>query len=208
MREAISQVEKRKKYKANWIPRAALVLLYLTMLSVWWLSGLSARFVTGAAVDDNARVALFHVTGSGTLSRSFAVVMKPGDSTDETITVSVQNSSETAVSYTIAFLLDGNLPITVTTKKTGTTGTAQEAGTAVATAETAEPATADTEAQAGTDALTQETGGKLVWHTAAALEGEQTTYTFQLAWDETDNGYQFSEGIESITVEITAMQED
>jgi hypothetical protein len=168
-------MEMSMKYKPSWIPRVAAGLLYLVLLSTWLLSGISARFYTGATGEDSSRVAVFNVTESSSMKKSFAVVMKPGDTLkDKTIEVTVTNSSETAVSYTIAFLLDGNLPITVEPTSTG---------------------------------LKQDEGAT-TWHTTAALAGSETKYSFQLKWDKDKNSYQYAEGIESVTVEITAVQED
>jgi hypothetical protein len=166
-------MEMSTKYKPNWIPLVAAGLLYLVLLSTWMLFGLSARFYTGANEGDTARVAVFNVSSS--MQKSFAVVMKPGQTDGNRITVQVQNSSETAVSFTIAFLLDGNLPITV------------------------EPPTG----------LTADTGSTTTWHTTATLTGSETSsYDFYLKWDSNKNSYQYAEGIESVTVEVTAVQED
>lgn len=167
-----------KLIKTNFIPRTAAVLLYLVLLSLWLLSGMSARFTTGANTDDEARTAMFNVTESSSMSHTFALVMKPGESSDNSdnnITVTVKNSSETAVSYTIAFELSGNLPLTV------------------------EP-TANT--------LTQDKTGKLIWSGGPELAGDEKSYSFKLNWAGTENSYKYSEGIESITVVITAVQED
>jgi hypothetical protein len=164
------------------------VLLYLVLLSTWLLSGLSARFSTGATANDAARVAKFDVTESSTMSRNFAVTMKPG-AVSEDITVQVQNSSETAVRYTIAFELNGNLPLTVAPKTAaGSSGNTTENDAAAS--------------------LSQESG-KLIWKTKnAEMAGSKKEYTFQLQWPAGSNNYQYAEGIESVTVEITAVQED
>lgn len=151
-----------KKYKTNRIPWAVTGLLCLALLSAWMIIGLSARFSIGATESDEARVAAFDVTESSTMSRNFTVTMEPGESRD--ITVRITNSSETTVSYTIAFELEGNLPLTVVAKDGDTSGTM-----------------------------------------AAASD---KACTFQLKWDPDKNNYQYAEGIESITVEITAVQED
>jgi hypothetical protein len=168
-----------RKGRTEWILRTVAVLLYLVLLSTWMLSGLSARFVTGGSAGDEARVAVFDITESSTMSHQFAVTMKPGNTDSNDIRIVVKNSSETAVSYTIAFELGGNLPLTV----------------------------APTENQTGETALSKE-DGTLVWHTVSEMAGSERTYSFQLTWDEAQNSYQYAEGIESVTVVITAVQED
>jgi hypothetical protein len=119
-------MRKTAEYHKNWILRLAAGLLYLVLLSTWLLSGLSARFITGATASDEARVAAFDVTESSTMNRQFAVTMKPGDSSSN-ITVRVKNSSETAVRYTITFELTGNLPLTVSNTTTITSDTTKGA---------------------------------------------------------------------------------
>jgi hypothetical protein len=170
-------MEKAKNYKTNRIPRIAAVMLYLVLLTTWLLSGLSAKFIAGDAASDEARVAAFDVTTGSTMSHNFAVTMQPGESSED-ITVSVKNSGETAVSYTIAFELDGNLPLTAVLVDDGTAALSQESG-------------------------------KTIWHTKAAeLAGSQKSYTFRLKWDASDNAYRYADGIESVTVALTAAQED
>jgi hypothetical protein len=131
-------------------------------------------------------VAAFDVTEGSTMSRNFAVTMKPGDSSKD-ITVNVQNLSETAVSYTIAFELDGDLPLTVSHTDAEVSDT--------------------TKSNEATELLQED--GELIWHTKTAkMAGSLENYNFQLTWDKENNGYQYAEGIESVTVEITAVQED
>lgn len=169
-------MKKTKKYRVNWILQTAMVLLCMVMISVWMLSGLYARYATTDSGGDHARVAAFCVTDSSTMSQSFTEVMKP-EGESKKIEVSLQNKSETAVNYQIAFELEGNLPLLVKS--------------------------------ASTNSNLKQDGNSLVWNTVvSANKGSEDKYTFQLDWIENKKSYQYSEGIESVTVVIVAVQED
>lgn len=86
------------KAKLNIPMCAALILLFLTMISFHLTSGLYARYVVTATGSDSARVAKFDVTGSG--SEAVTVDCKDSDNTGE-YCITVTSNSEVAVRYTI-----------------------------------------------------------------------------------------------------------
>lgn len=80
--------------KPSYALRAACVLLCLVLISVHFSTGLYARYATGAAGADDARLARFHVSAelSGQADGSYLI--------------SMQNRSDTAVRYSLVFLAE------------------------------------------------------------------------------------------------------
>ena len=97
------------KAKLNIPMCAALVLLFLTMISVHLTSGLYARYTVTATGSDSARVAKFDVTGNG--SGAVTVDCKDSDNTGE-YSITVTSNSEVAVRYTITVTFEESLSAT------------------------------------------------------------------------------------------------
>lgn len=78
----------------------AMVLVCLVAFSTWMMGGLMARYITRDDGNDSARVAKFDVAAVSTpnpLTMDYSLKMNP----DNTVTITVSNSSEVAVSYSI-----------------------------------------------------------------------------------------------------------
>lgn len=80
-----------KKAKLNIPICAALVLLFLTMVSIHMTSGLYARYTTSDSAHDSARVAKFAVES----------VLTPVENENGKFTLTVTNNSEVAVQYKV-----------------------------------------------------------------------------------------------------------
>lgn len=107
---------KRKYHHANWTLRAAAVLLCLVLYTTHLMSGLFARYTTSSSASDNARVAKFDITESGTMTQSINFSINPLDTTSSTnkiqYAIVVANNSEVSMAYTIkAENLTDNLPL-------------------------------------------------------------------------------------------------
>lgn len=96
------------------ILRILAVLLGLTLISFWMLSGLYAKYVTGSQGEDSARVAAFRITDANDIQETY--VLNPSLSADEAkkVTVTIENASEAALRYTFSFETEGNLPLQIT----------------------------------------------------------------------------------------------
>ncbi len=97
---------------------AAAVLLYMTMISSYCISGVYASYATSEVLGDNARVAKFSVKGDGILSQPVEAELVPG--TKETASLNIYNNSEVTVEYTISVSNEtGNLPLELRMTKEG-----------------------------------------------------------------------------------------
>lgn len=92
--------------------RVAAVLLLLVAITTSIVLGQFASYKTAAPDSDNARVARFQITESGTLTQTLNVSLVPGETID--ITLQVTNGSEVAIDYSvIAKNIYENLPLTL-----------------------------------------------------------------------------------------------
>lgn len=97
----------------------------------------------------------------------------------EKINVTISNKSEVAVRYRMEFISDGNLPLDI-----------------------------QAAAVNGENTVTQE-GGSWIWTSDKEADGHRTTpdeYEFTIKLQ--DAGYQFSGGVEHLTLTVTAEQTD
>ncbi|MBU5481400.1 hypothetical protein [Blautia sp. MSJ-19] len=93
-------MENRRNF-SRLIMQAFAILLCFTLLSMWLLSNMYARYTTQASGEDSARVAKFNVTETGKLTQDIEdISIAPGGSTE--YEVSVTNNSEVAISYSIS----------------------------------------------------------------------------------------------------------
>lgn len=81
--------------------RVAFVLLCLVIVSVYLMGGLLAKYHSTGSGDDQARVAKFDVNVRGTAPEG-GIVCKPVANGDGTYTITIENKSEVAVSYTLS----------------------------------------------------------------------------------------------------------
>ena len=93
------------KAKLNIPMCAALVLLFLTMLSIHLTSGLYARYTATSTASDSARVAKFDVLGEigGTVELTSSMI-EAGK-----CALTVTNASEVAVKYAISVTFDSEV---------------------------------------------------------------------------------------------------
>lgn len=134
--------------KPNWIFRTGAILLLLVLATTCLLSGLLARYRSGAGGSDSARVARFEIETAGDLyTEQFILEMLPGDAL-ECSTMQIVNKSETAVRCTPKVETTGNLPLTFTWcdengAEVSATDLAYNGGTATLTLEVSWPDTDD-----------------------------------------------------------------
>ncbi len=111
---------KKTKPKRNIPLRVAAVLFYLTLCTTYLVSGLYARYATGAQNSDQARVAKFSIEGGEMLSQTIEADLIPGMKQEENL--SIHNNSEVAVEYTVTVSNEtGNLPLQLKMTKTDST---------------------------------------------------------------------------------------
>lgn len=104
---------------------AAAVLLCLTLVSAYSVTGLYARYTTSAQSSSQARVAKFSITGAGALSQPIEAKLVPGGS--QTVELIIKNDSEVAVAYTVTVAnKTKNLPLTFQLEAGGASPTALE----------------------------------------------------------------------------------
>jgi len=108
---------RKNKTKKNIPIRAAAVLLYLTLVTTYFVSGLFARYATTGQASDQARVAKFSIRGNDVFSQPIEADFVPGSS--EEVKLAVYNNSEVSVEYTVEVdNFTGNLPLTFSMSKT------------------------------------------------------------------------------------------
>ena len=97
--------------------RVALILLCLVMISIHLMSGMYARYTTKGSGGDDARVAKFEVEITGD---SNAVAVDCAKITDNAYSITISNTSEVAVRYTLKATWD-NAAVTGTFSETSGT---------------------------------------------------------------------------------------
>lgn len=94
------------------------VLLCMTLVSLWMISNLYARYSTTTEGEDSARVAVFGHGETITLNNEMTDWV-PGDATSYNLTVSNKKGaeiSEVSVRYNVEIVTAGNLPLVYTLK--------------------------------------------------------------------------------------------
>lgn len=84
----------------------AIILLFLTLLSMHLTGGLYARYIASAQASQGARVAKFQV--SGTAGEN--VILDCRDTAPGEYAITVDNGSEVAVEYTLALVFSEAVP--------------------------------------------------------------------------------------------------
>ena len=195
-------MEKKRNLSSLIMPTFS-ILFCLTLLSMWLMSNIYARYTTKSSGGDSARVAayVFELKDS---SESTMVdlnnIRKPGDS--QTYTFSVTNKrgnviSEVAQSYTIKLEAEGSMPITCEIREQNETG--QTAGPPICKAEIAENA----------EAVNTKNDSSCAIRLSAAEEYTKT-YTLTATWPETynDEKYASASGTSIVTLTVDAQQLD
>ncbi len=108
--------------KTNIIFRLLAVLLSLTLVSVWLLSGIAAKFTTKSVYSDSARVAQFTFNiaeANNTHLLDLSKLNNPGDKVTYDFVVTnnkLGKITEVAVNYAMNIQLDGSMPVKCTVK--------------------------------------------------------------------------------------------
>ncbi len=102
--------------KANPIFRIAAILVCLTLITTYMMSGMYARYSTSTSGSDSARVAKFSVSDmlkqGDTVEDKIEISMLPGE--EKVYTFTITNDSEVAVSYNVEVKNEtGNLPLDI-----------------------------------------------------------------------------------------------
>ena len=90
------------KAKVNIPICAALVLLFLTMVSIHLTSGLYARYTVTSTASDSARVAKFNVDGT----KNGEVTVSTKTNSQGNYALTVYNHSEVSVTYSLDFIFE------------------------------------------------------------------------------------------------------
>ncbi len=94
--------ERKRNNGKNAVAFAAMILLCLTLVSVFFTSAVYARYTAGSAGGDSARAAAFRVSAAAS-EAGFAL---EEDGT-HTYTITITNSGETAARYEATVLVEG-----------------------------------------------------------------------------------------------------
>lgn len=92
----------RKMTPAGIVLRIIIVLLCLIVLSVYFMDGLYARYVSNGTGSDSARVAKFEVDVVGDADVAISTMV----STDNVYTITITNRSEVDISYELKVDVD------------------------------------------------------------------------------------------------------
>ena len=160
----------------------AAILLCLTLVSMWLLSGIFARLAFSSDGDDRARAAHFNVTGSGfSQTIDITAVLDPGGSLSYTgdDAFTIKNNSEVTVQYTLTIRnTTKNLPLTLTVN--------------------------------GEDETTafKSTTGYTYTAVLPPNQTEGTPFAFVIAWPAAENDPVYSGQLDNIVVTVSAVQVD
>lgn len=117
----------KNKTKMNIPIRAAAVLLCLSLVSIYFVSGLFARYTASDQGSNNARAAKFSIEGSGVFTQPIEASLIPGDTVD--VDLIIQNNSEVAMEYTVTVSNEtNNLPLEFNMEKKEASPTARGSG--------------------------------------------------------------------------------
>ncbi len=161
---------------------AGLLILCLTLVSTYMVSGIYARYTTSADSSDNARVAEFSVSQSLKITKSDNTVAETFIIGDDlypgkrmTYTYSVTNNSEVTVEFVVSGReLLGELPLVIKSGETSVELVSQEKDCASLT----------------------------------LLPGQSGVLTFYVEWPETENNISFVGMVSQIEITVRAEQKD
>lgn len=104
---------KRQRYD-NRLMQVLILLLSLTLLSLWMLTNLYAKYVSQGEGSDSARVAQFHINASDNFRETYELAPSLLDNDSQKVNIQITNKSEVATKYTFTFEMDGNIPLEIT----------------------------------------------------------------------------------------------
>ena len=161
--------------------RVAAVLFCLTLLSMYLVTGLFARYTTSVQSSDQARVAAFSIQGGDALSKTIEAEIVPG--TFQEVSIVINNKSEVAVEYMVKIAKKtDNLPLTLKVEKAGNSP---------------DPTFIENDAENG------------IAFTAQQIPGDHTdAYTLIINWPLGTNDLALMGMVDHITVTVTATQID
>jgi hypothetical protein len=185
--------------------RITSVLLALTLLTVWGVSGVSAKFVSGNSDQSTAGVASFDITDEGTWSQGLTVRVSP-DALNAYTTIIVKNHSEVAVNYTVTVKneTENITPLKLTMQKAVGEEDAESAKTS------GKLVKVDSDLTKGTDSESD----TVYTFTDSAAPNEDTTNTYFLnfRWSsnpaEEDPNLEYMGMVDYFTITVTAEQAD
>ena len=170
-------MSKRETYD-NRLMQVLILLLSLTLLSLWMLTNLYAKYVTQAEGSDSARVAKFHIDASDNFKETYELNPSMTDQAEQQIQVEITNDSEVATQYTFSFEMDGNVPFEITGKA---------------------PENVTLTKQENKDQWTVE---------KEPTKNQTETYTFTVKIKNIEENYQYAGGVGSIKLTVSADQID
>jgi len=181
-------VQTRMNIKTHIVMYAALILLFLVMISFWMVSGLFARYTAGESGSDQARVATY-IFDETTIPKITDYVLftnlKPGDTSSFVFTVtnhSESKVSEVALAYDFRVETTNNIPLTYSV-----VGSPTDKGKLV-------------ERKLAED----------IWEGGIMNANEKTahTYTVTITWSGSSNDYMYSEEIDMLKLILSSEQID
>ena len=168
---------KKEKYD-NRLMQVLILLLSLTLISLWMLTNLYAKYVSQGDGADSARVAQFHIDATNNFSETYELNPSMTESDTQKVNVEITNKSEVATKYTFTFKTDGNIPLEIQGKApSGVTITKQE----------------------NQNQWTVE---------KAPTNDQNEQYTFTIKIKDTEENYQYAGGVGSIRMNVSAYQID
>ena len=180
---------KQRNQNRNIPMRLAALLLCLTTVSLYLVSGLFAKYTTSDNDADSARVAAFVFDVNDTTSHFFDVsaVDAPGKSKEFTFTVQNYNgsvTSEVSEQYEISVAIHGSLPLAVTISDASN-----------ANSFTLDAPVSDKDTLSGM--------------AFSAGQAETHTYTLTVSWPENEKNLEYANaGLSEIELHISAWQVD
>lgn len=171
-------MSKKERYD-NRLMQVLILLLSLTLLSLWMLTNLYAKYVSQGEGSDSARVAKFQINASDNFRETYELDPSMTDNDSQKVNVQITNDSEVATKYTFTFETDGNIPFDIEAK-----------------------------APEGEQLTKQENEMKwTVQKPPTNSENENYTFTIKIKNTGEDN-YQYAGGIGSIKMTVSADQID
>lgn len=107
----------KKRDISRLVMQACTVLLCLTLLSMWLMSNMYARYTTQVSGEDSARVAIFGHNESIDVPDAISDKLVPGSSAEYALSVanySGARTSEVTLNYNLEIATAGNLPLKFT----------------------------------------------------------------------------------------------
>ena len=121
----------KKRDISRLVMQVCAVLLCLTLLSMWLMSNMYARYTTQVSGEDSARVAIFGHDESIDVPSEISAKLVPGSSAEYALSVanySGARTSEVTLNYNLEVATAGNLPLQFTLYSVSDNGQRSEIG--------------------------------------------------------------------------------